>query len=118
MKQAERQAKEEQVKKLDASIVQLKSEIEKNKNALNEAERYKEFLLNLDLDFAKKRAVDKAERKEKLKKEWIKKMRNLQSNDPMYKVVFTDDEEIHGDVQLQVSGARKSIIPAGTLRPG
>lgn len=41
------------MKALDASIIQVKSEIEKNKTSLKEAERYKEFLLNLDLDFAK-----------------------------------------------------------------
>ena len=27
----------------------------------------------------------------------------------MYKVVFTDDEEIHGDVTLQVSGRKKLL---------
>jgi len=36
-------------------------------------------------------------------------MKTLQPSDPMYKVVFTDDEEIHGDVTLQVSGRKKLL---------
>lgn len=34
----------------------------------------------------------------------------------MYKVVFTDDEEIHGDVTLQVSGRRKETSLVTNLR--
>ncbi len=53
------------------------SEIEKNKNSLHEAERYKEFLLTIDPDFAKNMALEKAQRKEQLKKDWIKRMKNI-----------------------------------------
>jgi len=31
-------------------------------------------------------------------------MKNLQPGDPQYNVCFTDDEEIHGDAKLIVSG--------------
>jgi hypothetical protein len=42
-----------------------------------------------------------------VKKDWIERMKKLSPNDSQYKVVFTDDEEIHGDnVKLQVSGTR------------
>jgi hypothetical protein len=31
-------------------------------------------------------------------------MKNLQPHDVQYRVIFTDDEEIHGDEKLQISG--------------
>ena len=103
VKIAERTSREETVKKLDQQIMAVQSEIEKNKASLNEAERYKEFLLTIDVDFANRMASEKAQRKEELKNAWIKKMKNVSQNDPMYKIIFTDDEVIHDDVKLQVS---------------
>jgi len=44
----ERQQKEDTLKGLEASIITVKSEIEKNKTALKDAIKYKDFLTNLD----------------------------------------------------------------------
>jgi len=83
------------------------SEIEKNKASLFEAQRYKEFLLTIDLEFASKMAAEKAQRKEMLKEDWIIKMKNISTSDDMFKIIFTDDEMIHGDIKLQVTASNR-----------
>ena len=50
-----------------------------------------------------------------VKKDWIERMKKLSPNDSQYKVVFTDDEEIHGDLKLQVSGTKAA---ANRAKPG
>ena len=35
-------------------------------------------------------------------------MRNISVNDAMFKIIFTDDEMIHGDVKLQFSSLRQA----------
>jgi hypothetical protein len=55
------------LKTLESSIITVKSEIEKNKTALKDAIKYKDFLTNLDQEHATKRATEKADAKEKFK---------------------------------------------------
>ena len=42
-------------------------------------------------------------------------MKNVQLGDPQYNVLFTDDEEIHGDAKLVVSGPPASKFKGGLL---
>ena len=58
--------------------------------------------------------------KEAVRTTWIKRMKTLQPSDPFFKVCFTDDEEIHGDVTLQVSGRKKESTTGAlaSLRTG
>ena len=49
-------------------------------------------------------------KKNRLKNNWIKKMKNLDPDDEYYDVVFTDVPELHGEVKLQVSGRPESTI--------
>ena len=122
VKIAERTTREDTVKKLDQQIMAVQSEIEKNRASLNEAERYKEFLLTIDPDFAMRMAHEKSERKNEQKSAWIKKMKNVAPSDPMYKIIFTDDEMIHDDVKLQLSvkaqTTNKDAPQRGVIRPG
>lgn len=67
LKVVERQTKEDALKSLESSIITVKSEIEKNKTALKDAIKYKDFLTNLDQEHAAKRAAEKAEAKETFK---------------------------------------------------
>ena len=39
-------------------------------------------------------------KKNRLKNNWIKKMKNLDPDDEYYDVVFTDVPELHGEVKL------------------
>lgn len=94
------------------------SEIDKNKASLYEAQRYKEFLLTIDLEFASKMAQEKALRKEQLKQDWIRKMKNIAPNTDMFRIIFTDDEMIHGDIKLQVTAARTTQTKQSTVRGG
>jgi hypothetical protein len=49
-------------------------------------------------------------------------MKNVSPSDPMYKIIFTDDEMIHDDVKLQLSlkaqTTNKDAPQRGVLRPG
>ena len=49
-----RAKKEEEVKDLDQHILKVKNEMEKDKNKLIDAVKYREFLLSLDKEFAYK----------------------------------------------------------------
>jgi len=93
----ERQQKEDTLKGLEASIITVKSEIEKNKTALKDAIKYKDFITNLDSEFAESKRKDTEQKTENFKKDWIQRMKHLSPNDSQWKVIFTDDEEIHGD---------------------
>jgi hypothetical protein len=57
----ERQTKEDTLKGLETSIVTVKSEIEKNKTALKDAIKYKNFLTNLDAEHAEAKKKEKEE---------------------------------------------------------
>jgi len=99
-----RAGKDEEVKLLDSQITQVKLEILKNAEKLSNAIRFKEFLLGLDREFADAQEYERACATEMLKSQWINKTKNLAPHDPQYKIVFTDDEEIHGEVKLIING--------------
>jgi len=67
LKVIERQNKEDALKTLESSIITVKSEIEKNKTALKDAIKYKDFLTNLDQEHALQKLTEKAETKEQFK---------------------------------------------------
>lgn len=67
----ERQTKEDVLKGLESSIITVKSEIEKNKTALKDAIKYKNFLTNLDAEHAEIKKREKEEAKQDFKAKWI-----------------------------------------------
>jgi len=67
-----RQEKEKEIKEIDMKIQQVKSEIEKHKDALNELKENQAFLLKLTPEqFYNDRAQTVKAKKEKAFKEWI-----------------------------------------------
>jgi dGTP triphosphohydrolase len=81
LKMQERQTKEDNLKNLESQIITVKSEIEKNKTALKDAIKYKDFLNNMDAEVAEKKKIEKEQKKEVFKQNWIKRMRNLPPSD-------------------------------------
>jgi len=81
LKMQERQTKEDNLKNLESQIITVKSEIEKNKTALKDAIKYKDFLNNMDAEVAEKKKIEKEQKKEVFKQDWIKRMRNLPPSD-------------------------------------
>lgn len=80
-------------------IQQVKSEIEKHKDALNELKENQTFLLKLTPEqfFAEREQRVKA-KKEKAFKEWIKRYREDKSQDD---IIFRDDiDEIHEGIRI------------------
>ena len=63
--------KEDVLKGLESSIITVKSEIEKNKTALKDAIKYKNFLTNLDAEHAEIKKREKEEAKQDFKAKWI-----------------------------------------------
>ena len=61
LKMQERQTKEDNLKNLESQIITVKSEIEKNKTALKDAIKYKNFLTNLDAEHAEAKKKEKEE---------------------------------------------------------
>lgn len=99
-----RASKDDEVKDLDMQINKVKLDILKNSEKLRDAKRYKQFLLSLDPEFAEQQNNERMFALETLKYQWIAKMKNLQPYEAGYKIVFTDDEEIHGEVKLIIKG--------------
>ena len=81
LKMQERQTKEDNLKNLESQIITVKSEIEKNKTALKDAIKYKDFLNNMDAEVAEKKKIEKEQKKEVFKQNWIKRMKNLPPSD-------------------------------------
>ena len=93
---AERQDKEDTIKKLDGEIQAVKSEIEKNKDNLDGLKRYQDFLIKLsDEKFKQQREENMAYKREQVKRDWIRKMQ-MKANDDNLDTIFRYDEEIHG----------------------
>jgi len=67
LKMQERQTKEDNLKNLESQIITVKSEIEKNKTALKDAIKYKDFLNNMDAEVAEKKKIEKEQKKEVFK---------------------------------------------------
>ena len=79
----------------------MKAEIERNKDALTENNKYKDFLLSLIPDeFKKQRQDDIRIKRDKLRREWIKQVKKDKSQDH---IIFQDDEEIHENIKASFS---------------
>jgi uncharacterized protein involved in exopolysaccharide biosynthesis len=78
---AERKVAENQIKKLEAKIQQVKSDIDKNVDLLTGYEEHKNFLFSIfekeNPQWCKQQIAQKQKRLEKIKKEWIE-MNKLQ----------------------------------------
>ena len=91
----EKQEKEDRIKNLDADIANIKNEIDKNKVALESANGYKEFLLQLsEPAFIRSQEEKKNEKKKKIKSEWIEMAKRYER---FNELIFGDDEEIFGE---------------------
>lgn len=93
----------------------MKAEIEKNKDSLHELNKYKEFVLNLiPIEFREQRLADIKERHEKLRKDWIKKVKNTANLDSkQYHIIFNDDEEIHENFKANFSALKEQTTQTG-----
>ena len=83
----------------------MKAEIEKNKDSLHELNKYKNFMLDLiPPEFRDQRQADIKARREKLRKDWIRKVKKDTQLDPkQYHIIFNDDEEIHENYKANFS---------------
>ena len=100
--QTERSLKEDRLKKLDQNISQVKSEIEKNKDALNSLKENRDFILELsDKEFLDNRKAQYKFKQEKLMNEWIAAHKRDPTLD--YDIIFKDDEEIHDFEKMNFS---------------
>ena len=91
--QLEKNAKDDEIKKLDQRIAHVKSNIEKHKDTLNNLQSNQEFLLELIPEHKLKRQQERHKKYMEVKREWIRRHKA----DPYldFEVVFRDDEEIH-----------------------
>ena len=94
--------KEEISKKLDQEIMTVRSEIEKNKDALHGLQSNRAFLLSLcPAKFLAERQQREAEKLKLLKNQWIGEHMANPALD--YDIIFKTDDEIHEGVQMQFS---------------
>ena len=109
--EAKKANKDETIKKLDQQILAERSEIEKNKEVLTSLTMYRDFLLSLSpKEFLEKRAEDHKQKKEMIKRRWIKEHMANPALD--YYIIFKQDEDIHGDVKMQFSFQGKDGLNA------
>lgn len=98
MKEAEKNSKEETVKKLDAEIAAVEAAIVKDRDALNELRENKRFLLELaPAEVSEARLAKEEQKKQEAFRQWIEKFYHDESQDD---VIFGEDPEIHGDIKL------------------
>ena len=94
-----RQDKEDRLKKLEMEISQIRSDIEKHKDALGDLLMHQRFILELiPDDFRAKRELEKKTKKEQAFKVW--KQRYL-VDDTQDDIIFGEDEEIHESIKLE-----------------
>ena len=90
---------------MDAQIQHERSDIEKNKDALNYLKDFQSFLLSIsDPAFKEQRNKVMDEKKRRLKESWI--AYHMQSRE-MDDIIFTDDEEIHDGQKMMFSWMRE-----------
>lgn len=95
---AKKADKDEQLKRLDIEIQQLKSEIDKNKDALSGLQQYQQFILELTPDSFKQERESKIRaRKDQAFAEWKQRFKRDFTQDD---IIFGEDEEIHEGVKL------------------
>lgn len=83
-------------------IAQVKSEIDKNKDALGNLVNNQEFLLLLSPpDFLKTRTQNMQQKHEALKRQWIAEHKADPRLD--FDIIFKDDEDIHEGVKMEFS---------------
>ena len=100
-----KQRKDEELKKLDAQIQHERSDIEKNKDALNYQKDFQSFLLSIsDPAFKEQRNKVMNEKKRRLKESWIAYHMHSREMDD---IIFTDDEEIHDGQKIMFSWMRE-----------
>ncbi len=80
-------------------ISQIRSEIEKNKDALGDLLTHQRFILELSPDdFRKKREEEIKKKKELAFKVWKQRYLVDESQDD---IIFGEDEEIHDNIKLE-----------------
>lgn len=99
---AKRQEREEALKKVDMEIQQVRSDIEKHKDALNDLQMNQRFILELSpLEFRQQREARVKQKKEKALKEWLAKIRGIDMTEEQMHIVFSEDEEIHDNIKIE-----------------
>ncbi len=94
-----RQQKDERLKSIEMEISQIRSEIEKNKDALGDLLMHQRFILELSPDdFKKKREEEIKKKKELAFKLWKQRYLVDESQDD---IIFGEDEEIHDNIKLE-----------------
>jgi len=101
--------KDDKLKGLDQEILQVRSEIDKNKHMLADLTSNRDFLLSLcPEDFLAKRLSDHLSKKEAIKKKWIREHMASPSLDR--DLIFKTDDEIHDNVKMQFSFHTKDVV--------
>lgn len=90
--------KDEQLKRLDIEIQQVKSEMEKNKDALSGLQQFQQFILELTPDDFKQERENKIRtKKDQAFSEWKQRFKKDFTQDD---IIFGEDDEIHEGVKL------------------
>ncbi len=86
-----RKKKEAKIKKIDARIANLKSDIEKNKDVLTGYEAHKEFLVELShVTWIGEQEKTKKTKRDKIKKDWIDLHKKDKRDDH---IIFRDNDD-------------------------
>lgn len=83
-------------------IQQVRSDIEKHKDALNDLQMNQRFILELSpLEFRQQREARVKQKKDKALKEWLAKIRGIDMSEEQMHIVFSEDEEIHDNIKIE-----------------
>ena len=100
--EANKARKDENLKKLDQDIMQVRSEIEKNKDALGHLTTNRDFLLSLcPKEFLDKRKADHEQKLAAIKKKWIAEHKADPTLD--HDMIFKPDELVNDDKRMVFS---------------
>lgn len=104
---ANRKLREAKIKKIDTKVINLKSEIDKNKDLMTGLEDHKKFLLALSPNqWVADEEARKKSKYERVKKEWIDFHRKNTRDDH---IIFREDDEFYSQEQKTQTGS----LPAG-----
>ena len=114
--ETEKAQKDDRIKKLDQEISTVRSEIEKNKDALQSLTTNQQFLLDLaEPEYRVKRKERISDKLEGLKRQWIAD----HMADPRldYDIIFKTDDEIHDGEKMVFSFHGKDAVQGQETRP-
>ena len=113
-----RQEKEENLKRLNREIQQVRSDIEKNKDFLKGLAGLQQFILDLSPeDFKEKRDMVQQEILVSAKQEWIQRHKRDTTQDYVIGFYGTDEEIHEGTVFEKSADEEKTVGFAGAQQP-